>query len=185
MSELMTGEDEAARLAAESRELSLAAAAHFAAVELSEAAALYRRAGDAMASAVAHAPKARERDFVRLLAAAEYFKGGHFVRAKQLCDRVKPSRIKRELRVVHQQFLRALKPRLAKAYRNTVAEALAACERGRDYDGALAILHDHPWALTAADTRRVGFAFATMAGAIPAPEGDQAGGQDDAPADKE
>lgn len=134
--------------------------------EAEKASQLYKEAGDSMAGVVADAPKPRDRDFVRILAAANYYKGGHFQLALRLCERVKPARIKQELRVVHARFCTELRERTRTDYRQRVAARINKLSTARKYEECLLVLNEHPWALPAQEVMRLRFTFGHLAGLL-------------------
>jgi hypothetical protein len=134
--------------------------------DMPTAVALYKKAGDYLVECIPLQVKAGERDFVRVLAAANYFKGGHYILALRQIERVKSARLKKEFRPVCSKFKTALKERTHKDYSKNVGAKLKKMAAKRDYEGILELLNEHPFALPAEDTIRLRFHFANLAGLL-------------------
>lgn len=130
------------------------------------AVALYKKAGDYLVECVPLQVKAGERDFIRVLAASNYFKGGHYALALRQIERVKKERLKQEFRPVYSKFKASLKERTGKGYGRQIAGRIKKLAAKREYEHILELLNEHPFALSAADTARLRFHFANLAGLL-------------------
>jgi hypothetical protein len=134
--------------------------------DIPEASRLYKRAGDLLVECVPLQFKAGERDFIRVLAASNYFKGGHYRLALYQVERVKPERMKKEFRGTAIQFKEALKERMAPNYSKKIAKRIKALATERKYEAILTLLSEHPYALPPNDIIRLRFHFANLAGLL-------------------
>jgi hypothetical protein len=138
--------------------------------DVDQAKTLYKQAGNLLLECVPLQLKASERDFVRLMAAMNFFKGGHYVHALRQAERIKPGRLKKDFRGVYFQFEKALKERMSPNYARDIALKVKKLASKRQYEAILALLGDHPYALPPEDTIRLRFHYANLAGLITAEE---------------
>jgi len=164
--EIPAEEDETGATAKKAAELALAAGTAFMSNDIGLARKLYREAADLLAGIVRLQSDPSKRDFVRLLAIANYYKGGHFLQAKRLADRIKAHRLKDEFKQAVNQFKGALNDRLHKDYRTRVAKHIKMLGKEGKYEDVLLYLNEHPYAFKPEDLCELRFRYANLAGLL-------------------
>jgi hypothetical protein len=138
--------------------------------DINQARALYKAAAGLLIECVPLQLKASERDFVRLMAAMNLFKGGYYKDALKQVERIKPERLKKDFRSVYYQFEKSLSERLSPKYARNIALKIKKLAAGRQYEKILELLGEHPYALPTDDTIQLRFHYANLAGLITAEE---------------
>jgi tetratricopeptide (TPR) repeat protein len=130
---------------------SLAAAEGLAALGVGDTALAqqkYAEAGEILLKELGGVYKQADKMLLRFLAATQFYKGGHYQRALEVCKKIETRLLPESVRGLFPPFLNDVKLRAAPGYAAGVDRTLTKAYTERDYRRVLDLLRDHPYVLT-------------------------------------
>jgi tetratricopeptide (TPR) repeat protein len=112
---------------------------------------LYAAAGDKLAEGVRNERKRPEQDLLRFLAASQYYKGGLYDRAREMCRKVEERQLPDKVRHLFPDFRRDVNDRASPGYADGVRNRLRGLWGLRQFREILDLLAEHPYVLTRGD----------------------------------
>ncbi len=91
--------------------------------------------------------RAREKHYLRFLAATQFYKGGHYQHAAELAEKIDPKLLDARARELLPNFLTDIRDRSGAGYAPRIGTELKALWEARDWNGLLATLADHQYVL--------------------------------------
>lgn len=110
----------------------------------------YDEAGALLERKINRARKQADKHFFRFLAASQYYHGGNYPKALELCQRIEQRFLPPEVRELYPKFLQDVKTRAAADYGQQVRRKLRFLLQGREYEQILDVLQQHPYLHSAA-----------------------------------
>ena len=107
--------------------------------------ALFEQAGERLEAAIVNTRKQGEKHLARFLAATQYYKGGHYGKALELCRRAQADLLPAEVRPLYPQFFSDVRDRSSQDYTARVRKALSGHWRKREFQRVLEVLQEHPY----------------------------------------
>jgi tetratricopeptide (TPR) repeat protein len=113
---------------------------------------LHEQAGKALEVRVSSARKPADKNVYRFLAASQYYRGGHYQAALEVCRKIQADLLPEEVRHLYEPFWEDVRDRSSPGYETRIRKLLYRHLQKKEYDHALTLLKDHHYLLNAGDT---------------------------------
>jgi tetratricopeptide (TPR) repeat protein len=107
----------------------------------------FGEAGDLLQARIVGRRKAKEKHYVRFLAASQYYHGGHYAKARELARQVERRHLPAEAQTLFDKFIRDVNERADPGYEPGVRKQLHDSWLRGEYDVILKVLREHPYVL--------------------------------------
>jgi tetratricopeptide (TPR) repeat protein len=107
----------------------------------------FAEAGAILEKSIGGARRQAEKHLLRFLAASQYYHGGNYRKALDLCKKIEQRLLPRETRPLFPQFLQDVRTRASAGYESRVRRELQEHGRRKDHARMLQALQEHPYVL--------------------------------------
>jgi tetratricopeptide (TPR) repeat protein len=107
----------------------------------------FAEAGEILEREMRAAPDEETQHLSSFLAATQYYKGGHYRKARELAGKIKAARLPDNIGKLLPQFVRDVEERAAADYEERIRTRLTDLWRAADYASIIEVLADHPYVL--------------------------------------
>lgn len=135
----------------ESSNLALEAQAALGEGDTDRARELFTAAGDKLAKDVRNATKRPEKDRLRFLAASQYYQGGLYERARDMCRKIEERQLPDKVRHLFPDFRRDVNDRASPGYADGVRNRLRTLWEAHRVREIIHLLSEHPYVLSRGD----------------------------------
>jgi tetratricopeptide (TPR) repeat protein len=113
--------------------------------DTARASMVFREAGEILEGEMNAAHDEETRQLSRFLAATQYYKGGHYQKARELARKIEVLKLPGKTKDLLPQFLRDVEERAAPDYVEQIHSRLTELWRARDYAGIIELLAEHQY----------------------------------------
>jgi tetratricopeptide (TPR) repeat protein len=107
----------------------------------------YDEAGEILERKIGRTQKRADKHFFRFLAASQYYHGGNYPKALELCQRIEQRFLPPEVREPYPKFLQDVQARAAADYAPQVQRQLVNLQVNQEYERILELFQQHPFVL--------------------------------------
>jgi tetratricopeptide (TPR) repeat protein len=108
-----------------------------------EASELHARAGKVLEADVVNKIKRADKDVIRFLAATQYYLGGHYAKAEEVCRKIQGNKLHERERSLYPTFLKAVHERAKPDYVRRIRKQIECNHENGNYEQILDLLKEH------------------------------------------